>query len=324
MSHLELKDSGNRFFATSDYARAIECYTLAIKKNSSISTYYSNRALCYLQLKFYDRALADCRRALELDPSNLKAFFFAGLCHLALGHYDEAVAKLTTAHSLALETHKNFGDDIAASIRLAKRKRFEQLDEKRRQEEIEFQAMLLVYLSKLIIEDGERRLKALQETSAKEDDEDAVKSQKKVMDDIESIFPESGKDIPNCDRNSASVDVQVSIRRPPQTASQIEAETATRLRDLDAIFAQVDERRMKRELPDYLCGQISFELMQDPVITPSGITYDRQSIQAHLRQVGHFDPITRQPLTQDQLIPNLAMKEVVSKFLEENPWADGF
>lgn len=69
----------------------------------------------------------------------MKAFFFAGQCHLALGQYEEAVAKLTTAHSLALETHKNFGDDIAASIRLAKRKRFEQLDEKRRQEEIEFQ-----------------------------------------------------------------------------------------------------------------------------------------------------------------------------------------
>ena len=29
----------------------------------------------------------------------------------------------------------------------------------------------------------------------------------------------------------------------------------------------------KREVPDYLCGRISFELMKDPVITPSGITY---------------------------------------------------
>jgi hypothetical protein len=28
-----------------------------------------------------------------------------------------------------------------------------------------------------------------------------------------------------------------------------------------------------RELPDYLCGKISFEIMKDPVITPSGITY---------------------------------------------------
>ena len=27
-----------------------------------------------------------------------------------------------------------------------------------------------------------------------------------------------------------------------------------------------------REVPDYLCGKISFELMRDPIITPSGIT----------------------------------------------------
>ena len=41
----------------------------------------------------------------------------------------------------------------------------------------------------------------------------------------------------------------------------------------------------KREVPDYLCGKISFELMRDPVITPSGITYDRKDIEEHL-QVG--------------------------------------
>ena len=29
----------------------------------------------------------------------------------------------------------------------------------------------------------------------------------------------------------------------------------------------------RREVPDYLCGKISFELMSDPCITPSGITY---------------------------------------------------
>ncbi len=84
---------------------------------------------------------------------------------------------------------------------------------------------------------------------------------------------------------------------------------------------QVDDRRKKHEVPDVMCGQISFQLMMDPVITPSGITYDRRSIMAHLQQVGHFEPITRQPLTADQLVPNPAMKEVVSQFLETNPWA---
>lgn len=39
------------------------------------------------------------------------------------------------------------------------------------------------------------------------------------------------------------------------------------------------------------------------------------------QRVGHFDPVTRTPLTQDQLVPNLAMKEVVDAFLVENEWA---
>ena len=42
------------------------------------------------------------------------------------------------------------------------------------------------------------------------------------------------------------------------------------------MFAQVDERRQQREVPDYLCDKISFELLTDPVITPSGITYNKK------------------------------------------------
>lgn len=39
----------------------------------------------------------------------------------------------------------------------------------------------------------------------------------------------------------------------------------------------------KRDVPDYLCGKISFEIMREPVITPSGITYDRRDIEEHLQ-----------------------------------------
>jgi hypothetical protein len=73
-------------------------------------------------------------------------------------------------------------------------------------------------------------------------------------------------------------------------------------------WLKVDERRRRRDIPDYLCGKISFEVLRDPVITPSGITYDRVDIKEHLQRVGHFDPVTRTSLTVDQLIPNLAMK----------------
>ena len=37
------------------------------------------------------------------------------------------------------------------------------------------------------------------------------------------------------------------------------------------------------DIPDYLADKMTFELMTDPVITPSGITYDRKSILNHLR-----------------------------------------
>lgn len=102
---------------------------------------------------------------------------------------------------------------------------------------------------------------------------------------------------------------------------EVEDKCTSYINELNSLFAKVDERRRKREVPDYLCGKISFEILQEPVITPSGITYDKKDLEEHLQRVGHFDPVTRVKLTQDQLIPNFAMKEVVDAFLAENEWA---
>jgi STIP1 family protein 1 len=38
-------------------------------------------------------------------------------------------------------------------------------------------------------------------------------------------------------------------------------------------------------------------------------------------QVGNFDPLTRAPLTPEQVFPNLALKEAVQAFLAEHGWA---
>ncbi|XP_021920703.1 E3 ubiquitin-protein ligase CHIP [Zootermopsis nevadensis] len=115
--------------------------------------------------------------------------------------------------------------------------------------------------------------------------------------------------------NSANEDqIQDKITEVEQQSENITSE-------LNSIFAKVDDRRRKRDVPDYLCGKISFEILCEPVITPSGITYERKDIEEHLQRVGHFDPVTRVKLTQDQLIPNFAMKEVVDAFLQDNEWA---
>lgn len=60
----------------------------------SVPAYYTNRALCYVKLQQHDKALADCRHALELDSQSVKAHFFMGQCHLEMESYDEAIGNL--------------------------------------------------------------------------------------------------------------------------------------------------------------------------------------------------------------------------------------
>lgn len=39
------------------------------------------------------------------------------------------------------------------------------------------------------------------------------------------------------------------------------------------------------QVPDYLCCKITLNIFQDPVIAPSGITYERAMIIKHLQKV---------------------------------------
>ncbi len=42
-----------------------------------------------------------------------------------------------------------------------------------------------------------------------------------------------------------------------------------------------------------------------------------------LPQVGAFDPITRQPVREEQLVPNTSLRAAIELYLEEHPWAWG-
>ncbi|CAI2317427.1 unnamed protein product [Caenorhabditis sp. 36 PRJEB53466] len=103
----------------------------------------------------------------------------------------------------------------------------------------------------------------------------------------------------------------------PEALARVEM-AKKRLAELTAV---TQEKRQNREIPEVLCGKITLELMKEPVIVPSGITYDREEIVQHLRRIGHFDPVTRKPLTENEITPNYALKEVIEKFLDDNPWA---
>ncbi len=99
-------------------------------------------------------------------------------------------------------------------------------------------------------------------------------------------------------------------------------EKVTRLEQVEGLFQNCTLEREKRyDPPDSFIGKINFEIMVDPVITPSGVTFDRIEIMEHLSKIGKFDPFTRQALDVNDLIPNLALKETIDEFLEKNGWA---
>lgn len=71
-------------------------------------------------------------------------------------------------------------------------------------------------------------------------------------------------------------------------------------------------------IPDHLLDPISFELFNDPVITPSGITYEKSHILDHLDRKGHVDPLSRTPLNPNSLYPNLAIKDSTLEYISQH------
>ena len=69
-----------------------------------------------------------------------------------------------------------------------------------------------------------------------------------------------------------------------------------------------------------MIDNITFQFMHDPVITKSGQSYERSTIEAHLK-ISPTDPLTREPLRKEDLRPNLALKQACEEFLEKNGWA---
>lgn len=62
---------------------------------------------------------------------------------------------------------------------------------------------------------------------------------------------------------------------------------------------------------------ISKNIFSDPVITPTGHTYERVCIEAWV-DANHTDPISREPLTKEALRPNNALKALVVELVRVN------
>lgn len=280
-----------------------------------------------------------------MDPTLVKGHFFLGQSLLELECYDEAIKHLQrgilitliaplilklviyasiplpppchyAACDLAKEQKRNFGDDIAFQLRNARKKRWNAQEERRIQQEIELQT----YLNKLINADMEKRIADIKLDDAK--NEDAIT---KEVADVEQQCTDYATELNNVfakvdDRRRVSFTFPSFSRGKTKTTFNFPQNIIF----IEFSFHNVSvsiECHQKREVPDYLCGKISFDILEDPVITPSGITYERKDIEEHLQRVGHFDPVTRVKLVKEDLIANFSMKEVIDAFMTDNEWA---
>jgi tetratricopeptide (TPR) repeat protein len=61
----DFKIKGNDFLKNGDYKKAVEMYTEGLELKKDYKILYTNRALAYIKLKKFSKAVADCTRVLE-------------------------------------------------------------------------------------------------------------------------------------------------------------------------------------------------------------------------------------------------------------------
>ena len=80
----------------------------------------------------------------------------------------------------------------------------------------------------------------------------------------------------------------------------------------DPVTREGDAKQHK--LDDILRCPILLDIMRDPVVAADGHTYDRQALLRWLQSHNSTSPITRQPLSPDQLYPNRFAAEVIAHY----------
>eukprot|EP00210_Caulerpa_lentillifera_P004768 g4552.t1 len=78
-----------------------------------------------------------------------------------------------------------------------------------------------------------------------------------------------------------------------------------------------EQKRLTQLTPRSFLCPISMELMTEPVICPSGVTYDRKSITQWIEE-HHSDPATKASMKTDDLYPNLTLRDMIQEWLVDN------
>lgn len=96
--------TGGEHFRAGRFSEAVKCYSGGIEADSEpseLAKLLANRSAAYGRLGNLEAALADGKRAVEIDPSYIKGYFRATKAHMALGQFRRASAMASEGLSRA-------------------------------------------------------------------------------------------------------------------------------------------------------------------------------------------------------------------------------
>ncbi|GAM90245.1 hypothetical protein ANO11243_082870 [Dothideomycetidae sp. 11243] len=263
-------------------------YTQAILRYSKNPLIFTNRAFARLKLQRWEGVVDDCLHSIEITghDQNFKAYFYLAQAQLALHHPHEALSSALTAYDQAMYPQSPNAATPASSMST---------------------------IVALVIKCRKAKFEARQrETQKRRGDllgelEDALDSKKRAdLTEIETLLEKE----------------HIGPVAADEARSELIDHVDKKKDDLRNVFAIADpENHAKREVPEWAIDSISFELMHDPVITKNGHSYERQTIVEHLKR-SPTDPLTRDPLTIDDLRPNIALRKALDEFWRDaETWA---
>ncbi|KAM9935077.1 hypothetical protein OXX80_005346 [Metschnikowia pulcherrima] len=93
----EARLEGKEYFTKGDWPKAVAAYTEMVKRAPQDARGYSNRAAALAKLMSFPDAVTDCNKAIELDPTFIRAYIRKANAQLAMREYSSVLDTLTTA-----------------------------------------------------------------------------------------------------------------------------------------------------------------------------------------------------------------------------------
>lgn len=100
-----MKNKADDLLSTSQIGPALDIYQEIIAKDPKFANCYFNMAICYNQLKQFDKAYSALEKFVKLSPKDSEAYFNMGIMQVYMG--DDEKARTLLLKARALKPNKN-------------------------------------------------------------------------------------------------------------------------------------------------------------------------------------------------------------------------